>query len=249
MLSMRQLSKHFGMTIAVDDITLEIPTGQMVGVIGRSGAGKSTLLRLVNRLLDPTRGAIHFKNIAITDLQGRELRAWRRRCAMIFQQFNLVNRLDVITNVLMGRLSYHWKIPSLVKRFTSAERALSLRALERLDMLPQALQRADTLSGGQQQRVAIARALVQEPEIILADEPIASLRRTIPQAFGRPWRERLAIWLGWAVFAALVALCLWRMEVSPERLWHGLGKLGWLLKFMFPPSSGGWLGEFAYAML
>jgi phosphonate transport system ATP-binding protein len=175
MLSMRKLSKHFGTTIAVDDVTLQIPTGQMVGVIGRSGAGKSTLLRLVNRLLDPTRGAIHFKNIAITDLQGRELRAWRRRCAMIFQQFNLVNRLDVITNVLMGRLSYHWTIPSLVKRFTTAERALALRALERLDMLPQALQRADTLSGGQQQRVAIARALVQEPEIILADEPIASL--------------------------------------------------------------------------
>jgi phosphonate transport system ATP-binding protein len=175
MLSMRKLSKHFGTTIAVDDVTLQIPTGQMVGVIGRSGAGKSTLLRLVNRLLDPTRGTIHFKNIAITDLQGRELRAWRRRCAMIFQQFNLVNRLDVITNVLMGRLSYHWTIPSLVKRFTTAERALALQALERLDMLPQALQRADTLSGGQQQRVAIARALVQEPEIILADEPIASL--------------------------------------------------------------------------
>lgn len=94
---------------------------------------------------------------------------------MIFQQFNLVNRLDVITNVLIGRLSYHWTVPSLLKRFSAAERALAVQALARLDMVPQALQRADTLSGGRQQRVAIARALVQEPEITLADEPIASL--------------------------------------------------------------------------
>lgn len=94
---------------------------------------------------------------------------------MIFQQFNLVNRLDVLTNVLIGRLNYHWTLPTLVKYFSAAERALGIRALERLDLLPQALQRADTLSGGQQQRVAIARALVQAPQLILADEPIASL--------------------------------------------------------------------------
>jgi phosphonate transport system ATP-binding protein len=175
MLRVAKLTKHFGPTVAVDDVTLEIPPGQMVGIIGRSGAGKSTLLRLINRLLEPTQGTLHFKELPITALRGRELRAWRARCAMIFQQFNLVNRLDVLTNVLIGRLSYHWTVPSLLKRFTATERALALRALERLDMMPQALQRADTLSGGQQQRVAIARALVQEPEIILADEPIASL--------------------------------------------------------------------------
>jgi phosphonate transport system ATP-binding protein len=175
MLRLAQLTKRFGPTVAVDNVTLDIPPGQMVGVIGRSGAGKSTLLRLINRLLEPTHGSVHFKGLNITALGGRELRIWRARCAMIFQQFNLVSRLDVLTNVLIGRLSYHWTVPSLLKCFSATERALAIRALERVDLLPQALQRADTLSGGQQQRVAIARALLQEPDIILADEPIASL--------------------------------------------------------------------------
>jgi phosphonate transport system ATP-binding protein len=147
----------------------------MVGVIGRSGAGKSTLLRLINRLLDPTQGSLHYRGLNITALKGSAVYRWRARCAMIFQQFNLVSRLDVLTNVLLGRLSYHWTVPSLLQCFSAAERAQAVRVLERLDLLPQALQRADTLSGGQQQRVAIARALIQEPEIILADEPIASL--------------------------------------------------------------------------
>ena len=175
MLRLEGLSKHFGTTMAVRDVSLDIAPGQMVGIIGRSGAGKSTLLRLINRLLDPTGGTVYFQGVNITALRGHDLRAWRARCAMIFQQFHLVNRLDVLTNVLIGRLSYHWTLPSLLKRFSVAERALALQALHRLDILPQALQRAETLSGGQQQRVAIARALVQEPEIILADEPIASL--------------------------------------------------------------------------
>jgi phosphonate transport system ATP-binding protein len=175
MLCTEGLVKHFGSTVAVDSVTVQIPAGQMVGIIGRSGAGKSTFLRLIDRLIEPTAGAIHYRDVPISALKGRQLRAWRARCAMIFQQFNLVNRLDVLTNVLIGRLSYHWTLPTLVKRFSAAERALAIAALERLDLLPQALQRADTLSGGQQQRVAIARALVQEPQLILADEPIASL--------------------------------------------------------------------------
>jgi phosphonate transport system ATP-binding protein len=175
MLRTEGLVKYFGSTVAVDDVTIQLSAGQMVGVIGRSGAGKSTLLRLLNRLIEPTRGAIHYREVDITALNGRNLRAWRAHCAMIFQQFNLVNRLDVLTNVLIGRLNYHWTLPTLVKCFSAAERAVAIRALERLDLLPQALQRADTLSGGQQQRVAIARALIQAPEIILADEPIASL--------------------------------------------------------------------------
>jgi phosphonate transport system ATP-binding protein len=169
------VSKHFGAIAAVDGVALEIPEGQMVGIIGRSGAGKSTLLRMINRLLDPTRGRIHFKGMDITSLRGGRLLEWRTRCAMIFQQFNLVKRLDVFTNVLIGRLSYHRTLPSLLKWFSRQERAMAISALERVEILEQALQRVDTLSGGQQQRVAIARALLQEPEMILADEPIASL--------------------------------------------------------------------------
>ncbi len=175
MLEIRQLHKHFDSVRAVDDVTLDIPNGQMVGVIGRSGAGKSTMLRLINRLAEPTGGSIHFEGAEVSNLKSRELMAWRARCSMIFQQFNLVNRLDVITNVLLGRLNYHGFANSMLKRFTSAERALAIQALDRLDMAQTALQRADTLSGGQQQRVAIARALMQEPRILLADEPIASL--------------------------------------------------------------------------
>ena len=175
MLRLEGLIKRFGTTVAVRNVSLDIAPGQMVGIIGCSGAGKSTLLRLINRLLEPTQGTVYFQGVNVTALRGRDLRAWRARCAMIFQQFYLVNRLDVLTNVLLGRLSYHWTLPTLLKRFTAAERALALQALQRLDILPQALQRAETLSGGQQQRVAIARALVQEPDLILADEPIASL--------------------------------------------------------------------------
>jgi len=175
MLQIAKLSKSFGATRAVSRVTLDIPQGQMVGVIGRSGAGKSTLLRLVNRLLEPSEGRIRFDGVDVTALKGRALLAWRADCAMIFQQFNLVNRLDVLTNVLIGRISRHGALSSLAKQFTAAERTLAIAALDRLDLADQALQRADTLSGGQQQRVAIARAMLQDPKVILADEPIASL--------------------------------------------------------------------------
>jgi phosphonate transport system ATP-binding protein len=175
MLEITNLEKRFGAVAAVDRVSLTIPDGQMVGVIGRSGAGKSTLLRLINRLAEPTSGQILYAGEDVSVLRGRPLMAWRAHCAMIFQQFNLVNRLDVMTNVLLGRLNYHGFVASMLKRFTPAERAFAIRALDRLDMAQTALQRADTLSGGQQQRVAIARALMQEPKILLADEPIASL--------------------------------------------------------------------------
>jgi phosphonate transport system ATP-binding protein len=175
MLELRKITKTFGQTIAVNDVSLSFPPGQMVGIIGRSGAGKSTLLRLINRLAISERGDIVFDKANIGTLAGRELRAWRARCAMIFQQFNLVNRLDVLTNVLIGRIGTAGTLPVMFKHFSAQDRAAAAIALDRLDLLPQALQRADTLSGGQQQRVAIARALIQNPSLILADEPIASL--------------------------------------------------------------------------
>ena len=132
-LTITNVSKVFGDTRAVDDVTLEIKPGQFVGVIGRSGAGKSTMLRLINRLIEPTQGSISFGGKEITSLRGRELRNWRRDCAMIFQQFNLVDRLDVLTNVLIGRLAEHNFLTSMAMQFTDAERAMALQSLERLE--------------------------------------------------------------------------------------------------------------------
>jgi len=175
MLRTAGLSRAFGPVFAARDITLEIPNGAFIGVIGRSGAGKSTLLRMINRLQDPTAGTITFDGINVTVLKGASLRGWRRRCAMIFQQFNLIGRVDVLTNVLMGRLGHMPAWRAMLKMWSHEDRLIALAALEQLDIAGLAAQRADQLSGGQQQRVAICRALVQEPEIILADEPIASL--------------------------------------------------------------------------
>ncbi len=175
MLRLQQVTKRFGEKRAVDAVSATVPKGQLVGVIGRSGAGKSTLLRMINRLETISEGRILYDQTDVGALNGRPLRAWRARCAMIFQQFNLVGRLDVLTNVLIGR-SYSMSTGrSLLKLWSDADKAAALAALDRFDMAHLAAQRADTLSGGQQQRVAIARALVQEPDIILADEPVASL--------------------------------------------------------------------------
>ncbi|MCJ2132644.1 phosphonate ABC transporter ATP-binding protein [Methylobacterium sp. J-026] len=175
MLFIEDLTRQYGDRRAVDGVSLRIEPGSFVGVIGRSGAGKSTLLRLINRLADPSSGRILHDGRDVTMLRGRALRDWRTRCAMIFQQFNLVGRLDVMTNVLMGRLSHVPSHRALMRLWSDADRAMALAALESFDMGEFAGQRADGLSGGQQQRVAIARALVQEPEILLADEPVASL--------------------------------------------------------------------------
>jgi phosphonate transport system ATP-binding protein len=175
MLELQGLTRRFGAATAVDAVTLSVPRGQMVGVIGRSGAGKSTLLRMINRLTDPSEGRILFEGRDVTALSGAALRAWRTDCAMIFQQFNLVQRLDVLTNVLVGRLHHVPGWRSLLRLWPETDRAVALSALEQFDMGALAAQRADSLSGGQQQRVAIARALVQEPSIVLADEPVASL--------------------------------------------------------------------------
>src|SRR5882757_1097489 len=175
MLAVEGVTRRFGTKVAVKAVSLSIEPGSFVGVIGRSGAGKSTLLRVINRLIDPSEGTISFAGVNITALRGHALRDWRSRCAMIFQQFNLVGRLDVMTNVVLGRLNKRSTFLSLIRSFTDQEWAQAIRALERLGIADVALQPAGTLSGGQQQRVAIARAMLQEPDIILADEPIASL--------------------------------------------------------------------------
>ncbi len=175
MLVIEGLSRQFGDKAAVSDVTLQIGHGAFVGVIGRSGAGKSTLLRMINRLQEPSAGRISFDGRDVSALNGAALRQWRAQAAMIFQQFNLVGRLDVLTNVLMGRLATAPSWRALTKMWSADDRAIALSALEQFDIASLAAQRADSLSGGQQQRVAIARALAQEPGLILADEPIASL--------------------------------------------------------------------------
>lgn len=170
-----QLTKTFGKITAVDNIDLDASTPQMIGVIGPSGAGKSTFLRMINRLTPATSGKVIVDGRNILELEGAEKRAWQRDCAMIFQQFNLVPRLNVVTNVMLGRLNRHNIFKSLFNIFGKDEIERAFISLDRLGIAEQALKRADNLSGGQQQRVAIARALTQEPKMILADEPIASL--------------------------------------------------------------------------
>jgi phosphonate transport system ATP-binding protein len=175
MLVLDRVSRHFGELAAVSNVSLTIAKGGFVGVVGRSGAGKSTLLRLINRLTEPSHGRITFDDVEVTALEGRALRQWRARTAIIFQQFNLIGRLDVLSNVLIGRLIFMPTWRSLLTLWSDDDKAIALSALEQFDMAALAAQRAEELSGGQQQRVAIVRALVQEPEIILADEPVSSL--------------------------------------------------------------------------
>ena len=175
MLKVQQVNKCFGAVHAVNNVSFAVAEPQMIGIIGRSGAGKSTLLRMLNRLTEATSGNVSYEGKNVLALRGSDRRSWQRNCAMIFQQFNLVPRLDVLTNVMLGRLNDQKLISSLLKIFSADERLAALTALDRLGISEIALQRVETLSGGQQQRVAIARALVQNPQIILADEPIASL--------------------------------------------------------------------------
>ena len=169
------LTKQFGANTAVNQISFSVPEPQMIGVIGRSGAGKSTLLRMLNRLTDATSGEVLIDGHNILTYKGAKRRAWQRDCAMIFQQFNLVPRLDVVTNVMLGRLNSHSLVKSLFKVFSKTDIEDAMEALERLGIAEKALERVENLSGGQQQRVAIARGLMQKPRMILADEPIASL--------------------------------------------------------------------------
>jgi len=176
MLKIENLNKIYpDGTKALHDFTVEIPDGQFVVIIGLSGSGKSTLMRCVNRLIEPTSGKIYLDGVDITAASGKELRRIRLQIGMIFQQFNLVKRSSVLTNVLSGRLGYRSGLPSLLHYFPKEDYKLAIHNLHRVGIPQKAKTRADQLSGGQQQRVGIARALMQNPKLMLADEPVASL--------------------------------------------------------------------------
>jgi len=174
-LDIQHLSKTYaGGARALHDVNIKVGAGEFLVILGPSGAGKSTLLRCINRLVDPSEGQVFHNGAEITAHRG-DLRAIRRQFGMVFQQFNLVKRSSVLTNVLAGRLGYAPTGSSLVHRFSAADRELAAKAMARVGITDQARKAARELSGGQQQRVGIARALMQQPRMILADEPVASL--------------------------------------------------------------------------
>ncbi len=176
MLEVRNLTKVYpDGTIALRDVSFTVEPGEFLIIIGLSGSGKSTLLRCINRLIDPTEGTILWDGVDVTAAQGEQLRKVRRQIGMVFQQFNLVKRSSVLTNVLAGRLGYVSPAASLIHRFSASDREAARRAMERVGIADKARKQARELSGGQQQRVGIARALMQQPRMILADEPVASL--------------------------------------------------------------------------
>jgi phosphonate transport system ATP-binding protein len=176
LLEVKNLTKIYeGGVKALDQVSFTVKPGEYLAVIGLSGSGKSTLLRCINRLIEPTDGTIIWNGQDITQASQDEMRKIRRRMGMVFQHFNLVTRSKVITNVLSGRLGYTNPVMSLANRFPQEDIDKARSELERVGIANQAYKRADELSGGQQQRVGIARAMMQDPEMILADEPVASL--------------------------------------------------------------------------
>jgi phosphonate transport system ATP-binding protein len=176
MLEVRHLTKVYDDgTRALKDVSFSVPDGEFLVVIGLSGSGKSTMLRCINRLIDPTEGEIIWNGVDLAQLKGEDLRKARRKIGMIFQHFNLVKRSPVLTNVLAGRLGYTKSWNSILGRFSKKDKEKAFEAIKRLGIENQTYKRADELSGGQQQRVGVARALMQDPEMILADEPVASL--------------------------------------------------------------------------
>ena len=176
MLRIEHLTKVYpNGTVALKDVSFQVEDGEFLAVIGLSGSGKSTLLRCINRLIEPTSGKIVWNDTELTALSASEMRKVRRQIGMVFQQFNLVKRSSVLTNVLSGRLGYLRPSQSLFNYFSHEDQQRALDNLERMGLRDKAYVRADSLSGGQQQRVGIARALMQDPKLVLADEPVASL--------------------------------------------------------------------------
>jgi len=194
LLQIDNLSKSYdGKSLAVNKLSLTVNEGDFVILLGLSGSGKSTLLRCINRLIEPTKGDIRFRGNDVLNLKGTELRHYRRQIGMVFQQFNLVKNLTVLTNVLCGRLGYH----SVTAPFSKEDYELAHQNLKRMGLQDYARKQVKHLSGGQQQRVGIARALMQNPALILADEPVASLdpatADSIMQYLGEINREGISI--------------------------------------------------------
>jgi len=176
LLELHSVTKRYGAeTLALNSITFSVQSGEFVAIIGPSGAGKSTLLRCINRLIDVSEGDILFNGVSVPKLRGKELRHHRTQIGMIFQHYNLVNRLSVLENVLHGRLGYKNTFQGILGLYSEEEKREAVRILETLGLYEQMYKRCDQLSGGQKQRVGIARALVQQPKMLLCDEPIASL--------------------------------------------------------------------------
>jgi phosphonate transport system ATP-binding protein len=177
-ITLHHVTKRFGSKTALENVTITIRPGEFVAVIGKSGAGKTTLLRCLACSIPITMGIIRFRDQDLASLQGSALRRHRARVGMIYQQFNLVKRLRVLDNVLIGRLPQltgWWCWGALCRYFDATQQEVGLRCLDHVGLLDRVWQRTDTLSGGEQQRVAIAKILAQEPQVILADEPVASL--------------------------------------------------------------------------
>jgi phosphonate transport system ATP-binding protein len=219
-------------TRALDGVSLSIPRGQTVVLLGPSGAGKTTLLRCLNRLTEPTSGQIRVLGTDLTALRGAALRAVRRRIAMVFQQFHLIPTLSALDNVLVGRVGRISDLRVLLRRFAPEDRTRALALLDEVGLAGKALVRASDLSGGQQQRVALARALAQDPDVLLCDEPAASLdprlARQVLESLRAAARERsltLVINLhsveqARAIAERVVALRAGRvvLDVAPDRL-------------------------------
>ena len=194
-LKLDKLSKTYATgDTALNNVSFEVPAGQVLGLIGPSGAGKSTLIRCINRLVEPTGGIISLGGTDLARLSGGALRRARRRIGMIFQEYALVERLTVMENVLSGRLGYVSVWRSFLRRYSAQDVAQAFSLLEKVGLSDQFNKRADALSGGQRQRVGIARALEQNPELLLVDEPTASLdpktSRQIMRLIGDACRER-----------------------------------------------------------
>lgn len=170
------LSKEYkGSTKALTDVSFSVKEGEFVSIIGPSGAGKSTLLRCINKMIDATEGEIKFDGVSVNNLNKKELRQHRTKIGMIFQHYNLVNRLSVVENILHGRLGYKSTIAGVLGIYSEQEKKQAFQILNKLGLNEQAYKRCDELSGGQKQRVGVARALIQNPKAMLCDEPISSL--------------------------------------------------------------------------